>query len=746
MKNVLLLILLFTLFSCNNSNEIVLLKNGESSFAIFTSADDSASRTAAAELQHFLNAMGGLEFPINPKDFKGKKLIIQNGFNPEDSLLAKLKDRKSDFFFHSFEDDRILLAGGNDRATLYAAYTFLQNLGCMLFPDGEEFIPQAEELVLLKGVREFEPDFSFRQTSLYRKTDKRYETWHRVRPHEAIFGMFVHTFQHLMPPAKYFKDHPEYYGFYNGRRNYESQLCLSNEEMYHELAKNLRTKMEEKPEMEVWSVSQNDYYNYCECEDCKRKYEKYDSYSGAYIEFMNRLALEFPEKQISTLAYQFTRSAPKNIVPEKNVNIMFCSIECNRSMPLAEDRRSNAFVQDMKDWSALTHNIFVWDYVVQFQNFLCPFPNFDVLQPNIRFFKDHGVDMLFSQGSGANWSDFEELKFYLIAQMSWNSKANQDSLIHQFMPSYYGPAAPIILEYYQLMQESLNSQRDSAWLDIYGFPSLYAQTFLTQSNLEKAMMLFDSAETLLHGDSIHLKRVWKTRISPDFAYIDLAFNQKLGDISFMDQQDGKAVLNETLVAKLNQMVDRGKIVGVNYVNEKVYSLSEYRDYTLRKAELQLQENKLDQAEVKLLTNPSEIYQVGGVSALNDRRLGGLHFRYNWLGFQGEDFICEIQFPQNESIEQVKMNFLTDVVSWVFLPEQVVLYGSMDGKKYQKLDEIKLESSGPEWRIATIPVNLQAGGTAWKFLKVHAESIRICPDWHRGQGNPSWIFIDELVVE
>ncbi len=63
----------------------------------------------------------------------------------------------------------------------------------------------------------------------------------------------------------------------------------------------------------------------------------YDGYSGAMVHFVNKVAEQFPDKVISTLAYQYTRSAPTKIIPKDNVNIMFCSIECNRSMPLISD-------------------------------------------------------------------------------------------------------------------------------------------------------------------------------------------------------------------------------------------------------------------------------------------------------------------------------------------------------------------------------------------------------------------------
>ncbi len=44
------------------------------------------------------------------------------------------------------------------------------------------------------------------------------------------------------------------------------------------------------------------------------------------IEFVNKIAREFPNKTISTLAYQYTRKAPVGIKPEPNVMVVFVQL------------------------------------------------------------------------------------------------------------------------------------------------------------------------------------------------------------------------------------------------------------------------------------------------------------------------------------------------------------------------------------------------------------------------------------
>ena len=199
------------------------------------------------------------------------------------------------------------------------------------------------------------------------------------------WGMWVHTMFSLVPPEKYFDTHPEYYALMAGKRG-KTQLCLTNPDVLKITIEELGKKMKEKPGAKYWSVSQMDTYGSCECNACKAIDDREGSPSGTMIEFINKVAAAFPDKVISTLAYQYTRTAPKKIKPASNVNIMLCTIECDRNKPIDSDTSKGSFYCDLRDWSKISDNILVWDYVIQFTNMIAPFPILHVLQSNIRLF------------------------------------------------------------------------------------------------------------------------------------------------------------------------------------------------------------------------------------------------------------------------------------------------------------------------------------------------------------------------
>ncbi|PLW95299.1 MAG: hypothetical protein C0593_14420 [Marinilabiliales bacterium] len=747
MKNLLFAIIsliAIALFSCNTEMKTPV----DSQNVIVLAADaDSLTLEAAQTSQDWWVRMSGKTLAINEEpDAKKQNILLGKEYASEEQKET-ISELSEDGFIIAPAEHGVFLGGKTSRGDIYSATTFLeQYLGCMLLAPGEYDAPKMNEITLPQvSLKSYNPDFDFRRTLFPGQHDREYRNWYKLEQLDD-WGMFVHTFHKLLPPETYFEEHPEYYSEIGGRRLQDAQLCLSNPEVIDFLIENLGKEMALQPEKNIWSVSQNDAYNYCECERCKKLYEKYGAYSGAYIHMANEIARAYPNKVISTLAYQFTREAPQNIKPDPNVNIMFCSIECNRSMPLTEDPRSASFVKDMKDWSTLTNNIFLWDYVVQFKNYLTPFPNFHVLQPNLQFFKNSNVNMMFEQGSNGNWSDLSDLKQYLIANLMWNVDANADSLIDNFITRYYGPAAPHIRKYFTTTHANLAPHAEKEFLNIYGFPADYADSYLTPEMLIQYKSFMDDAEAAVASDSTYLKRVLKTRLPVDFAYLDVAMNTNDEQLSFFSEKDGKKSLKPEMMACL----DRLEALSNNHqdirINERNFKVEDYCIYARNKLEKQTIDNLLKDAIIEIKTPYSDRYPVGGAKAINDGLLGDLDFHNNWLGFHGEDMIVDITFPEKTTFSTIQMNFLKAVNSWVFLPIDVKVEVSDDGENFREIAAQQGDQSDRTYLVKSIPFVFDVGEVSTKHLRVMATSMKECPEWHRGYGNPSWIFVDEVIVE
>jgi len=202
--------------------------------------------------------------------------------------------------------------------------------------------------------------------------------------------------------------------------------------------------------------------------------------SGPVIWFANNvaeaIAEEFPDLLIHTFAYQYTRTAPKNIKPHKNVIVRLCTIECCFSHPLdgrlpqgsapiehkhekcqCGTQGETLFMKDLREWSRICDRLYIWDYVTNFRNYLMPFPNFAVLKTNLQIFRDLGVKGVLEQGDFAHGGGghFAELQAYLQSKLMWNPDADMDTCMDEFIAGYYGTAAaPKIREYIELFQRA----------------------------------------------------------------------------------------------------------------------------------------------------------------------------------------------------------------------------------------------------------------------------------------------------
>jgi hypothetical protein len=256
-------------------------------------------------------------------------------------------------------------------------------------------------------------------------------------------GYYVHTFQKLVPWQEHFSAHPEYFAWMNGKRVID-QPCLSRPEVLDLVVAKLREEMAAQPDKHVWSVSQNDNFSYCQCPECAAAIEEEGSPSGPLIRFVNRVAAAFPDKVISTLAYQYTRPAPRRTRGPRRTSRSCCARSSSTAAgPSPTTPSGRAFVRDLEDWTRICGRVYLWDYTVNFSHFVSPFPNLHVLEPNIRLFMDHGVGRHFQQTNAGPGHEMSELKAYVLSRLLWNPNGGVKAAMKDFLEGYYGKAGPL---------------------------------------------------------------------------------------------------------------------------------------------------------------------------------------------------------------------------------------------------------------------------------------------------------------
>ena len=474
--------------------KINIIENNKTLYHIVHSVLSSeCERYACMELQKYIYYSTNTLIPIfsDKCDVRSKEIIIGSARNSQ--IKQELNNLSDDAYIIKVIDGNIYITGNTSRSTLYGVYRFLElfiNFRCFTKDcevyDKLNFLSIEDDYTLIQDFtfeyREvyfrdaFDGDFAAKNMLNSNLADLSNKHGNKVK-----WFNFHHSFSDLINPKEYFDTHPEYFSLVDGKRQKEhTELCLSNPDVFNLCLEKLRSWILNNPECKVFSVAQDEWMGHfikmaCECENCKKIDEENNSQSGSIITFVNKLATaiqkEFPDKLIHTFAYQYSRKTPTKVIPHKNIIVRLCNIECSwaksieESASLNPNGRDGLFYQDLLNWSKITNHLYIWDYAVNFRNYLLPFPNFRTMEKNIKLYKENNVKGILMQGnfSYGGKGYFDELKSYVVAKMLRDDSKCLNELINDFCNNYYGKsAAKYIIEYLNMWEDEIYDK--TLWL------------------------------------------------------------------------------------------------------------------------------------------------------------------------------------------------------------------------------------------------------------------------------------------
>ena len=586
-----LLGILAIIASTSVGEDLVLTSGEESGYVIVISQNANAvEKKAANEFQRLLSLCSSVELPIVTDNQKPQDCEIVIGHTNR-NLPQSVQDLQADGLTIQTDKTKLFIQGGTDKGCLYGVYTFFEKyLGFRCYSPRVFKYPSLKNVTIPSGISDTQIPVNIYRNTFYAVTsDPFYADWHKLDHMQPDWGLWCHTFEALVPADKYFTEHPEYFALVNGERvgkqadgHLSAQLCLSNPEVLRVVVENLGKRIQKSSEALYWSVSQNDTYAdqpyNCTCDDCAALDNASNSPSGSIIAFVNKVSQHFPDKMISTLAYRYSRSAPQAVKPEPHVNIMLCTIECDRNSQIAADATSAAFRSDFEEWSKLTHNILMWDYVVQFSNLMAPFPNLRTLQPNIQYFARNGVNAHFQQGNISPGGEFCELRPYLIAKLLWEPDTDIQAVMTDFLDGYYEEAAPHIAKYIHLMHDALDQSGQK--LVIYGNPADHSENgFLRHELMEQYERFFDEAEKAVQDKPDVLERVQTARLPLTFSLFEIAKRKGAEETRVFVNNNGTVRVKPEMLEKLDEFRKLCNKVGVQHMQEGGVSPDDYCEQT-----------------------------------------------------------------------------------------------------------------------------------------------------------------------
>ena len=107
-------------------------------------------------------------------------------------------------------------------------------------------------------------------------------------------------------------------------------------------------------------------------------------------------------------------------------------------------------------------------------------------------------------------------------------------------------------------------------------------------------------------------------------------------------------------------------------------------------------------------------------------------------------LATIDLGESVSVSEIGISFLQKQAAWIFFPKRVTIEISEDGRNFEIVKEVTIETeASPAYEIREIKALKQIDT---QFVRVTAENVSVCPEWHPGAGGDAWIFVDEIVVK
>lgn len=444
---------------------LTLVQNGTAQAVVTTpsGAPDRVTR-AADRLVDYVRRSTGATLPRRAP--LAGEIEIHVGGRP--SGLAGLD---GDGFVIAASGQRIDVAGPTDWGTQIGVDEFLERyVGVRwLMPgaDGED-VPQLQTLAVPEEVRSDEPANMTRQLSGVAGPVR--EAWaERNRMHWRT--RFHHNLLNLLPPDKYFAEHPEWYP--NGVKpttRHRWQPCFGEAGTVTAAIREIDDYFDRNPGEESYSLGVNDAAGYCPTDIARlRDPRRLNSLgrtdmSEIYFRWVNEVVegvlREHPDKWFGLLGY-----SEVNDPPEFQINprvVVFVTEDRMGWIHPSIERQGH---DQLAGWNAVARQVGFYDYIYG-APYAVPRVYPHRMAQTYRYAAANGVTSQYAENY-ANWG--EGPKTWLALRLSWDPQADVDALLREWYERAVGPdAAPALASYYAHWERFWTERiPSSAWFAIH---------------------------------------------------------------------------------------------------------------------------------------------------------------------------------------------------------------------------------------------------------------------------------------
>ena len=536
---------------------VILAEGGGTDYVLTGNLEEADIELALGELAEHLKAATGADFrtvTVAEAEQLSRRIVVgDNALSRSilgEEIVDSLDPQES---FVAVKGQDLVLVGGNPRASLYAAYSFLENdIGCRWYAlHLDPVIRKHDRLIVPEATRREQPAFSHRYGGFTSGSEpqrgERFVLRNRL-PNPRPRGKMdpgAHTLFYYIPPHEqeaWYKDYwgvpprsnlfeanPEFFSMTASSQRVDNlQLCFSNPELRRVLTSQIDSVISQSKHGDhgYISVDANDVPGkFCHCPGCLKLEEKYDNIGGPLYDYLLELSgflkREHPGVVVKTLAYRKkqTEFPPEIEKLPDNIVVHFAPIDDNFAAGLGHPTNRET-LENLKGWCKIAETVWVWYYA---NPFIAAGPPFAVMRRTIddlRTMLEAGVEgVTFQRSTGTTDQqrglNFADLQAWLLMRLSYDPHQDAEALIDEFMTHYYGEAAPLMTTYLAEL-ESLREAMAVTWPHD---PSPPMFTYVTPAWLARWEPAFDEMEKLTAMSADALRHVRTARIGLDTAFL-----------------------------------------------------------------------------------------------------------------------------------------------------------------------------------------------------------------------------------
>lgn len=470
------------------------------------------------------------------------------------------------------------------------------------------------------------------------------------------------------------------YAWVDGKRN-KQQFCFSSESTFKAIKNFVIDEYGDGKESSKWfMIAPNDNELVCTCSACKKAGNTSNMATGSVVRLLNRLAKEFPKHYFFTMAYLTTAEAPK-VPMENNTGVFVSTIDLPKRPALdSHNPDVRAFMNLLRAWKEKTGHIYLWDYISNFDDYLTPYPVLSRLQANLPFFTSQGVNGIFLNGSGYDYSAFDDVKTYVMAALLHDSSLSIERLVKDYFLRFYPVTNEYLSSYYLTLEHRGISNNKE--LPIYLSFRKAEQLFF---NSEEFLQLYGKLNKELSGlDGDERNRVDKLLTAWSYTYLQVLYHSGSSANGFISGTEPDWKISDRVNKLLNRLKGYQKYENLKSYKESQGEIATYIDEWHRLLE---EDGVLSKAFTDLRVrelNTANVLEDGYL--LGDRVLGfPSDFNQGWfLSSKSIEIEGEIA-DEVDSVKKLTLRFLVNQRHRMLAPADVDILknGVSQGKVSEK---------------------------------------------------------------